>query len=295
MGRDLFGRDPFADELFECATEAAGVDLKKLCSRGPSRKLDETENLQPALAALSLALLHRLVEAGVQCDATAGHSLGELPALVASGMSNALDVVELAATRGRLMGEAASRTPGSMIAVTGLSTVEVAAAIEPFKRKGVVSEAAINAPSQMTISGDPHLIDEISGVLGAKSDVRVTRLRVSGAWHSEHMRPAVGPFSKALEALEIKAPKVPMLFNRDGREVFGAEQVRERIAGQLERAIRWDKVMGRFMEMGITDFVEIGPGKVLRGLVRLNIDDSRINVHNISDRRSLDRTVETIC
>ncbi len=291
MGRDLFGRDEIADELVECASEAAGVDLKKLCTRGPPRKLAETENLQPAIAALSLALLHRLAEAGVECEATAGHSLGELPSLVASGMADPFDVVRLAATRGGLMGEAASRTPGSMLAVTGLPVDEVAAVIEPLRSEGVVGAAAVNAPKQMTISGDPHLVDELAGALGAKPDVRVTRLRVSGAWHSEHMRPALEPFSKALEDLEIKEPNAPMLFNRDGKEASGAEQVRERIAGQLVRPIRWDKVMGRLLEMGTTDFVEIGPGKILRGLVRLNNDDPSINVHNVSDRRSLERVV----
>jgi [acyl-carrier-protein] S-malonyltransferase len=294
MGRDLFDKDPFAGEVIGRASECCGEDLARLCTRGPERLLTKTENLQPALAAVSLTLWRRLVECGVAPFAAAGHSLGELPALVAGGMADSIDVVALAATRGRLMSEAASRAPGGMIAVTGVTADKLFDAVEPLKKNGVISIAAVNAPSQVTISGDQKLLDELAGNLARWPGTRVSRLRVSGAWHSEYMKPAVDPFGKILSDMNLRKPSLPVVFNRDGREATEPDRVREYISGQLVRPVRWDLVMARLIEMGVTDFVEIGPGRVLRGLIRLNSADPKIAVHNVSDLRSLNRVVQEL-
>ncbi len=293
MGRDLFGKDQFADGLITAASDATGVDLKKICVKGPPRVLDETANLQPALTALSLGLWHRIAQEGFTPAAVAGHSLGELPALVASGMADSGEVIALAARRGALMSRAAAKAPGGMIAITGLERDAVCKTVERMAEKGAVSIAAVNAPNQVTISGDPELLRETGNALEKKSGAKITTLRVSGAWHSRHMVPAVEPFKRAVGGLDLAEPKTPMLFNRHGREAPLAE-VSELIAMQLIRPVRWDLVMARFGELGITDFIEIGPGKVLRGLVRLNCPGATVRVHNVSDLRSLERTLKAV-
>jgi [acyl-carrier-protein] S-malonyltransferase len=295
MGRDLIGRDRFTDELLRCASDAVGEDLAHLCLRGPPRRLADTRLLQPALTAVELALWRILSEAGVAGDVTAGHSLGEIPALAASGMAVPEDAVRLAAERGRLMGEAAAAAPGSMIAVTGLGPEDVEAVLAGFAGRGELALSAVNAPSQVTVSGDPSLLDEVADALGRLPDVWVTRLRVSGAWHSQHMISARSGFATALAALDLAPPAAAaMVFNRDGREAAEPERVQELLAGQLTSPVRFDLVLQRLARRGVTDFVEIGPGRVLRGLIRLNLPDPAVRVHSASDRRSVERTAAAL-
>jgi [acyl-carrier-protein] S-malonyltransferase len=295
MGRDLFGKDAFADELAAIASAEIGEDVARICARGPDKRLAETQVLQPALTVVSLALWRRLGEAGIRADVVAGHSLGELPALAAAGMAHPRDAVLLAAARGRAMAEAAEKKAGAMLAVNGLDERSVAAAIAPFVPLGALAMAAINAPSQIVVSGDAQLVAEVERALTGKRGVTVARLRVAGAWHSPHMRPATEAFWAALERLEMTGAArateaIPMVFNRHGHVASGPKDVRDLLAGQLESPIRFDAVMRRLAEMKVTDFVEIGPGNVLRGLVRRNLPDPALRVHGVSDLRSAERT-----
>lgn len=314
MGRDLFGKDAFADELAAIASAETGEDIARVCVRGPERKLAETRLLQPALTVVSLALWRRLGEAGIRADVVAGHSLGEIPALAAAGMAHPRDAVILAAARGKAMSEAAELRDGSMIAVAGLDERAVGEAIAEIAAQGAIGIAALNAPSQIVISGDAALVAEAERALGRRPGVKLTRLRVSGAWHSPLMRPAAVAFGEALGRLEIaraasageapiaqtwkRGPKprarlgepVAMIFNRHGHAAAEPAAVRELLAGQLESPIRFDAVLRRLAELKVTDYVEIGPGNVLRGLVRLNLPDPEIRVHGVADLRSAERT-----
>ena len=294
MGRDMFGRDPFLDELVDRASLAVGEDVARTCARGPSRKLARTRFLQPAMTAVCLGLWKKIVDAGVEPLITAGHSVGEIPALAACGAIDPRDAVSLAAVRGEAMDEAAKLQEGAMIAVTGLDVEEVFKIVEPFAENGVVAAAAVNAPGQVAISGDPAILDKVTQAIRREQDVRVTPLRVSGAWHCEHMRPAVTRFTEALNDLELSAPSVKMVFNRHGCESSDPDDIKNLIAGQLVTPVRWDLVMNHLAQTEITDFVEIGPGKVLRGLIRLNLPDPEVRVHNVSDLRSLDRLVTAL-
>ena len=192
------------------------------------------------------------------------------------------------------MGAAAAAKPGGMAAVSGasLETVERALA-EATLSGGTLVIGAVNAPAQVTVSGDKALVEAF-----VKSDIRhyarVTPLRVSGAWHSPHMAEAAGAFEHLIGEAAIANAALPLIRNRDGEPVESADDLRVGIAGQLIRPVRWDRVMVRLFDMGIRDFVEIGPGKVLRGLVRLNDETPSISVHNISDLRSLDRAVSAL-
>ena len=293
MGRDLFGKDPFADQLIGRASELAQVDLARLCTRGPGRLLERTCNLQPALAVVSLSLWRNLVRAGVQPAVVAGHSLGELPALAASGMVDPVDVVEIAVARGKWMDEAASRYPGGMISVTGLGLDRVAPVVERYSTEGVIGVAAVNGPTQITVSGERGLLDASAREFKGQGG-KVTVLRVSGAWHSAHMAGAVEPFRRLLDRFDVGLPSPSMVFNRHGREPKEGEDVRDLIAEQLQHPVRWDRVICTLLDRGVTRFVEIGPGRVLRGLVRLNCQDPRVSVHGVGDRRSLDRAVREL-
>jgi [acyl-carrier-protein] S-malonyltransferase len=291
MGRDLLGRDAFADDLLARASAAAGEDLARLCLRGPDRRLAETAPLQPALTAVCLSLWRRLIDAGVRGQVTAGHSVGELPALAAAGLLDPGSAVELAVARGRAMGAAAAARAGGMLAVTGLAREEVEEGIRPLRGRGVLAVATVNAPVQVTLSGDPDLLGEAEILLGRRPEAKITRLRVSGAWHSAHMEPAAAAFAEALDGAPIGGGggEVPMVFNRHGREARDPAEVRALLAGQLTAPVRWDLVSVRLAEFGVTDLVEIGPGKVLRGLARLNPATAALRVHGVSDLRSLER------
>jgi [acyl-carrier-protein] S-malonyltransferase len=290
----MFGRDPFLDELVDHASLAVGEDVARTCARGPSRKLARTRFLQPAMTAVCLGLWKKIVDAGVEPLITAGHSVGEIPALAACGAIDPRDAVSLAAVRGEAMDEAAKLQEGTMIAVTGLGVEEVFKIVEPFAETGVVAAAAVNAPGQVAISGDPAILDRVTQAIRREQDVRVTPLRVSGAWHCEHMRPAVTRFTEALNDLALSVPSVKMVFNRHGRESADPDDIKNLISGQLVTPVRWDLVMDHLAQAEITDFVEIGPGKVLRGLIRLNLPDPDVRVHNVSDLRSLDRLVTAL-
>lgn len=291
MGRDIFAKDRSAAQWIADASDWVGVDLERLCTRGPVRELDDTANLQPALTCLCLALWKKLDDAGVSPDAVAGHSIGELSALAASGMAKPLEMIALAVTRGRVMSEAAAERTGAMVAVSGTPAAEIEAALEPFRAAGTLSLAAVNAPSQRTISGDEDAVDAFSQSFAGKSGFKVTRLRVSGAWHSHHMESALPQFRAAVREVDLKRRAIPVIFNRNGETPRHPDEVRALISDQLIHPVRWDKVMRQLVQMGITDFVEIGPGKVLRGLVRLNLPDPAVTVHNVSDLRSLKRTL----
>lgn len=297
MGRDLLGKDELASDLIRVASGETGEDIGRLCAKGPARKLARTELLQPALTAVCLGLWNRLRDAGLEPGVTAGHSVGEIPALAAAGAMDPADAVRLAAARGKAMGAAAAERTGGMTAITGMPVEDVMGRVGALEGEGEgeVAAAAVNAPSQLTVSGDPEALEGFTGTLKGADGVKITGLRVSGAWHSEHMRPAVEPFASALEEAGIGAPAVPMVFNRDASSPDDPARIRELLAGQLVSPVRWDLVMTRLVEMGVTDFVEIGPGKVIRGLIRLNTPDPAVRVHSVADLRSLDRTVAALC
>ena len=295
MGRDLLRQDGTARALMQTASEAAGEDLERLCLRGPDRMLAETRFLQPALTAVCLGLWRRFHVSGLRPAATAGHSVGELSAMAASGAATPEDAVRIAALRGRLMHEAAAASPGAMVAASGLSFEAAAAAIAAQSAEdGVLAIAAVNAPSQITVSGDKDRVEAFAASVVSPA-VRTTMLRVSGAWHSPHMVPAVPELAETFGALALSPPQMPMVLNEEGRSTSDSETIRASLPGRLVSPVRWDRVMHTLLvDLGIRDFVEVGPGKVLRGLVRLNDDAPDITVHNISDLRGLERTISAL-
>jgi [acyl-carrier-protein] S-malonyltransferase len=293
MGRDLMGRDSWLDSLLDRASEQVGVDLAQLALRGPARALASTQALQPLLTALCLGLYRKLEKTGLVPLAFAGHSLGELPALAAAGFCDDQTAVDIAVIRGRLMSEQAQSRAGAMIAVSPMSWEDSEAWLKSHLSSSL-AVAAVNGPTQLTFSGDLEAVDDLSARLRQTPGIQVTNLRVSGAWHSEHMRKAVEPLGQALEQATWRNATQPMVFNADGLARIEALEVPRLLSEQLVRPVRFDLVMHELMSQQITDYIEVGPGKVLRGLVRLSCSDPAVRIHNVTDTRSLERCVEAL-
>lgn len=294
MGRELLSADEFTKTLAAKASEVVQKDLAALCLKGPDRILLETRYLQPALTCVCLGLWRRFQASGLIPAAVAGHSVGEMSALAACGAASPEDTALLAADRGLRMSEAAAERSGGMAAISGIDIETIERLLKVMTTEGgTLVIGAVNAPSQVSVSGDMNLIQAIC-TPGIVPKARITKLRVSGAWHSPHMDRAAVGFKKQLASIPLSSVTIPMVLNRDGREARNGDDLQAGIGGQLTRPVRWDQVMRRLCDMGIRDFVEIGPGKVLRGLVRLNDSNPEINVYNIYDLRSLDRAVSAL-
>jgi [acyl-carrier-protein] S-malonyltransferase len=293
MGADLFREDPAARRLFEAANDAAGADVTALCFKGPFESLSRTRVLQPAITAVNLACRAWLEAHGVVPDAAAGHSLGELSALACTGCVADVDAVRLAAARGKAMDDAATATPGTMIAVVGLEAAVViaeAAALLDRKEGGV---ANLNGPDQIVLSGTTAAMDKAAAHFESMG-ARCMPLAVSGAWHSETMAPAEAPFRAVLDQIEIAAPARRLYLNVTGGPSDAPDAIRAGLVGQLRNPVRWVDIVQGLMADGVTRFVEVGPGKVLRGtLRRIWPDAGAYEVHSVGDLVAMKRLADS--
>lgn len=270
MGRELAEQYPAAREVFERVDAALDTPLTRLMWEGPEEELTLTQNAQPAILAHSAAALAAAGDAVEPVTMAAGHSLGEYSAYVAAGSLSVEDAARLVRRRGELMFEAGQARPGAMAAVLGLATAEVATACSESSNGGGIAVAANqNAPDQTVISGDPEAV-ELAGArckeMGAK---RVIPLKVSGAFHSPLMEPAVPGLAAALEATPFADPRFPVVANATATPVRTAVEARTRLVEQLTAPVRWvASVETLAREAAGARFVEAGPGAVLSGLVR---------------------------
>jgi len=270
MGRDLAERFPAARDAFQAIDDALGVALSRTMWEGPDDDLTLTHNTQPAILAHSAAVLAVVGErlGGAVC--AAGHSLGEYSAHVAAGTLTATDAARLVRRRGELMYEAGTKRPGAMAAVLGLATVEVESACnEASDGAGVAVAANINAPDQTVISGDPAAVERAGEACKARGAKRVIALKVSGAFHSPLMVPAVDGLHDALQGAAFVDPRYPVIANASASAVTNGPDAKRLLADQLTAPVRWVECMRLAAELspGAT-FVEIGPGAVLSGLLK---------------------------
>ncbi|MFH2006124.1 MAG: ACP S-malonyltransferase [bacterium] len=284
MGLALAERRPAARALLERASAAAGVDVERLLYRGGTA-LERTEVLQPALTAVSLGVWEALRDGGCRPDFVAGHSLGEVAAWAAAGGVSAGQAVELAAARGALMAQESARRPGRMLAVFGAEPV-LQEALAHARGLGAVALAAHNGPQEWVLSGAGEALESVNARYASRF------LPVSGAWHGPSMAGAVEPLRSALEAAARPAEASRFVSNRDGT-VAGPEAIPALLAEQLVRTVQWAAVLRALVEYGATDLVTVGPGRVLRGLVRKNLGD-RLRVHTTEDRDELKKTIELV-
>lgn len=282
MGQDLFDEFDTARAVFQAADDRLGFSISQLCFDGPEDKLKETAIAQPAIVTVSLAALTAARDMDVlpQADFVAGHSLGEYTALAASGALDFADAVQLAALRGRLMQLAAQQNPGSMAAVMGIDEAGLTAIVE----KNGVYIANYNSPGQWVISGDQDRISQTSRELTSKG-ARVVPLAVSGAFHTPLMESAVEGLTRVVERLDLKDAAIPVIANTTGKPITTAAEIRSEMLKQLTESVLWQKSIEYMINEDVGTFVEIGPGKVLTGLIRrINRD---VRTMNISQAQSI--------
>jgi len=279
MGRALADSYPTARAAFEEADDVLGFSLSTLCFDGPEDTLTDTINTQPALLATSVAAL-RALEAELAASAqmpndnaaqvfVAGHSMGEYTALVAAGALTYADGLRLVRERGRLMKQAGERSPGMMAAILGLDEATVAAACAlASSAGGIVQIANDNCPGQIVISGDRQGMEAAMEALQQAGARKVAPLAVSIAAHSPLMQPAADEFRAAIDATPVSAPRVPVLANTTAQPITSASEIRAELAAQLTGGVKWTASMQAALAAGVTDFVEIGPGEVLSGLMK---------------------------
>ena len=281
MGAELARAYPIADAVFQEADAALGRALSQLCFEGPEAALKQTENTQLAILTCSVATLRVLKELGVAPNAVAGHSLGEYSALVAAGVLEFADALRLVHARASLMAEAGETQQGTMAAILGMDTEQLQQLCD--SAEGVVNIANYNCPGQQVISGE---IDAVNHVVSlAKVEIGERRCRllsVSGAFHSPLMAPAQQQFGSALDSVTLSPPQVDIVMNVTGEFVRDANDIRHLLFQQITQPVQWEKTLRTIEKTGITHFVEVGPGKVLSGLVKRTLPGSSpLNVEDI--------------
>jgi [acyl-carrier-protein] S-malonyltransferase len=294
MGRDLSEKFPVAKKTFEEADDALGFSLSKLCFEGPEEQLKLTEFTQPAIFTVSIAAQRVLAEKGVTPSLVAGHSLGEYSADVAAGVLSFTDAVKTVRNRGRYMQEAVPAGEGAMAAILGLAPEAV---IEVCTRAaaesgGVVSAANLNSPEQTVISGAAAAVGKAATLLKEAGAKKVVMLAVSAPFHCALMMPAQNRLFEDLKDTSFSAPNVPIVTNVDAAVVTDAEQLRDALIRQVTGAVRWVESMRLLIDQKPTHFIEVGPGKVLSGLMR-QIDRSQTVLH-VNDEASLEKTLAAL-
>lgn len=286
MGKAMYDAYPSVKQLFDQADEALGYSLTTLMFEGPSEELTKTENAQPALLLNSVAMNEVLKEHGVRPSMTAGHSLGEYSALVASGALEPIEAVKLVHTRGKLMEEAYPTGKGTMAAVLGLSQEEIVSVLEGFDDELAVDLANINCPGQIVISGTKAGVEQASEKLSEAGAKRVLPLNVSGPFHSRLMKPASEDFANYLSDVKVEKADVPVYANVTASPVQEADDIEKLLVEQLYSPVRFQQILEAFVEEDVDAIVEIGHGKVLSGLVRKV--KRRMKTVNVSDPESLE-------
>jgi [acyl-carrier-protein] S-malonyltransferase len=290
MGLDLYKTYPSAKKVFDEADVSLGFPLSRLCFEGPEEELTKTHNVQPAILVVSIACLKALQEARhgdfPSPAFVAGHSLGEYTALVTAGGLDLADAVVLVRERGRLMYEAGLKNPGSMLAVIGLDE-------EVVKEVSVHSGTEIsniNCPGQIVISGAAQALAEASKLAKAKGARALIPLKVSGAFHSALMEPVIAEFSKIVSNVRLQPSVIPVISNVTARPLADVDSIKKELVKQLRNCIQWQGSVEYMVHSGVTAFYEIGPGRVLSGLIRrINSELQTFNISGLEDIAQLAR------
>ncbi|MCB0289724.1 MAG: ACP S-malonyltransferase [Calditrichaeota bacterium] len=268
MGQDLYGADPAVRDLFDEAETLLEFPLKQICFEGPEEVLKQTRYTQPAIFVHSLAIDLLLRRQGIAPDAAAGHSLGEYSALVSAGAIAFADGVRLVKIRGELMQRAGDLRPGTMAAILGLSPEQIESVCAAAAGEETVQPANFNCPGQIVISGSVpavHRAMELAKESGAKI---VKELVVSGAFHSPLMGEALHGLKEALATVDVRPAAVPVYSNVKAQPVTGPEEIRALLQQQLMAPVRWEEILRNMIAAGHDDFYEVGPGRVLQGLLK---------------------------
>jgi [acyl-carrier-protein] S-malonyltransferase len=290
MGRELAAQFPAARTVFAEADEALGFALSRLCFEGPAEELQLTENTQPAILTSSIAALRAMEAEGLPApDFVAGHSLGEYSALVAAGALSLATAVQIVRARGRYMQEAVPVGVGAMAAILGADAETVTTACAEAAHGEVCSPANINSPKQIVIAGNAGAVDRAIELLKARGVRKAIKLNVSAPFHCALMRPAQERLARDLAQIEFKDLRVPLVTNVDAQPIREGSRARDALVRQVSAPVRWRESIEQLTsEQAVTTCVEVGPGKVLAGLVRQIAPDA--HCLNVEDGASLAAT-----
>jgi [acyl-carrier-protein] S-malonyltransferase len=284
MGLDLYNSYPSAKEVFDEADASLGFSLSQLCFECPEEELTKTHNVQPAILVVSIACLKALEEAAIanfpSPTFVAGHSLGEYTALVAAGVLSLADAVLLVRERGRLMYEAGLKNPGGMLAVIGLDEETV----KDISLRSGTEISNINCPGQIVISGAIEALAKANELAKTRGARALIPLKVSGAFHSALMEPVLAEFGRIVSSFGFEPPVIPVISNLTTRPLTDVDSIKTELVKQLRNCIRWQGSVEYMMNSGVTKFYEVGPGRVLTGLIRrINSELQTFNISGIED------------
>ncbi len=288
MGQDFYQEFGFAKELFDMAEEITRIKLRELCFKGPMADLTLTVNLQPAVTVVNLICLSALENEGVVPLSSAGHSLGEFSALSAAKIISKEDTVRLVYKRGEFMHREATINKGAMAALVGLPIDEVSALVETASKDGIVSVANHNTAEQIVITGEPAAVKK-AGALAKEKGARAIPLKVSGAWHSQLIAGAEKDFTAVLDTVSFQAPESKVIHNVTASHCEDPQSIKTLMAEQLCSPVKWYDSVKALMQQDVSVFVEVGPGKVLTGLVKKIVPkDYPASFYNLSDLKTLE-------
>ncbi len=292
MGKELAEKFPAAGAVFTEADQALGLSISQLCFEGSEDALKLTENTQPAMLTVSVAIYRILEEKGIAPHYVAGHSLGEYSALVTAGSLAFADAVKLVRLRGEYMQQAVPAGEGAMAAIMGLAPAQVAQLCKKAANGQVVGPANLNSPDQTVISGHAGAVKRAVELASASGAKRAVVLPVSAPFHCELMMPAQEKLASDLRRTAFAPLRVPLVTNVDAELISSGEEAREALIRQVSLPVRWEESMHALIEEGVSIFVEVGPARVLSGLLR-QIERS-VHCFNVEDEKSLLSTLDKL-
>lgn len=289
MGEEFYREYDTVRELFDMAEEITRINISKLCFKGPMEDLTMTVNLQPAITAVNLACLAAIEKDYKAFDCCAGHSLGEYSALYAAGAVSNEDTFRLVFRRGELMHRDATRHRGVMHAIVGLPIDEVSEIVTEGQKEGVVSVANHNTQLQIVITGSEKPVEKVSALAVARGAKSIP-LKVSGAWHSALIKDAQDEFKEYLEMISFVSPQKSVFFNVTADSTDEPTEIQEIMGRQLCSPVRWYDLMNRMIDENVETFVEVGPGKVLAGLLKKTVPaDYPAKMYNVANMKQLEK------
>jgi len=292
MAKELIENNAASKAVFDSASAVLGYDLAQLCIHGPAEKLNRTENTQPAILAASIAVLAALEQKGVKAEAAAGHSLGEYTAITAAGGFDLKDAVGLVQKRGRYMQEAVPEGAGLMAAILGMERAAVEKTCLEASKNGIVAPANYNSPGQIVIAGERKAVEAAMALARAGGAKKVVPLAVSVPSHCSMMKDAGEKLAKELDRVPLRDLRFPIVNNADAKFLRTAAELKPSLLRQISSSLFWEDSIDRMTAEGFDTFIEVGPGRVLSGLVKRIAKDAK--VLNVEDLKSLEETLKAL-
>ena len=292
MGKDFYEKSPLSKAVFDQASEAVDLDLKKLCFE-ENDLLDKTENTQVAMVTACLAMTRAVEAMGLHADMTAGLSLGEYCALVAAGSMNFVDAAKAVRKRGIFMQEEVPAGKGGMAAILGMDAAEIDKNIEEFDK---VQVANYNCPGQIVISGETEQVKQAADKLKEAGAKRAVLLNVSGPFHSSLLTGAGEKLEAVLKELTIEKPQIPYVANVDASYITEQADIMPRLVSQVSHSVRWQQSVEKMVENGVDTFIEIGPGRTLAGFNKkiAKAIGKELTTYNVATMEDIDKVVEAL-